>query len=594
MLEIEKPMSQPDQELTHHAMLVLWGQYAQQLGLIEGLEQIALHQKKRDHRPQTKVIEFLVASLAGLAHLKDISRAAHPLDQDQAVACAWGQPAWADYSGVSRTLSRMSMAEARQIVQVLDDISQPFIDQEINRALTQADSLMWDVDLTGRPVSNSSTSYPNVAYGYMSDGLQLGYQAAMASLHSPTYGRLWLSTTAHPGDTVSCTQAEALALAAEAKAGVRPRRRAELLAQRLEQVERQVPIAVERWLRAEQALKQAKQQLAETRRHIVHWQTLVVALEAEYLTRNRPERPHSQLAKAQGRLVVQQRRLIRRRQAVEQAHQHVDKKQANLQQVQQMVNALVRRLQRFEQENASNPRPLSITLRLDAGFGSAHNIALLIEMGYELYTKPQSHWVSAGLKNEVSPDTQWVQVGANAEMVAWSEKRLSTFPYPMDVALQRFHTGSTLKHSVLLHYGSQSVTSDLCAWFEDYNARQTIEAGIKEGKGIFKMHHFKVRSEAGLFLQEHFAAFAANFVRWAAHWLATQCVHQDPLPPALSRVKTLVQVAAHTSAWVIWQPHGCLLRFTDHSIFAGLSFQTQDWAFQLPLPLFKNDVFLPT
>ena len=25
-----------------------------------------------------------------------------------------------------------------------------------------------------------------------------------------------------------------------------------------------------------------------------------------------------------------------------------------------------------------------------------------------------------------------------------------------------------------------------------YNARQTIEAGIKEGKGVFKMQHFKL------------------------------------------------------------------------------------------------------
>jgi hypothetical protein len=384
------------------------------------------------------------------------------------------------------------------------------------------DSLTWDVDLTGRPVSNSSTTYPNVAYGYMSDGLHLGYQAAMVSMHSPTYGRLWLSTTSHPGDTVSCTQAEALALAAEARSGVRPRRRTDLLAQRLEEVEQQVSVAVERWLKAEQGLQQAEQQLAETRGCIDHWQTVVATLEVEYRARNRPERPDSRLAKARGRLDVQQRRLIRRRQAVEKARQRVDKKLVNIQPVKQTVDALVQRLQRFEQENADNPMPLAITLRLDAGFGSADNVALLIEMGYEVYTKPQSHWVSTGLREEVGDDAQWVRVGANAEMIAWSGKMLSTFPYPMDVALQRFHTGSTVKHSALLHYGCQPVTADLCAWFGDYNARQTIEAGIKEGKGVFKMEHFKVRSEAGLFLQEHFAAFAANFVRWTAHWLTTQ------------------------------------------------------------------------
>jgi hypothetical protein len=49
--------------LTHHAMLVIWGQYARQLDLIEVLESVVLHQKKRDYGLQTKVIEFLVATL---------------------------------------------------------------------------------------------------------------------------------------------------------------------------------------------------------------------------------------------------------------------------------------------------------------------------------------------------------------------------------------------------------------------------------------------------------------------------------------------------------------------------------------------------
>jgi len=160
-------VSQPEPELTHHAMLVLWGQYARHIGLTDALAAIPLRQKTRKHRPQTKVIEFLVANLAGLPHLKDISRAAHPLDRDQAVARAWEQPGWADYSGVSRTLSGLSMAEAEQIVQALDEVSWPFITQEINVALTQSDSLIWDFDLTGRPVSNNSTTYPDVAYGYM-------------------------------------------------------------------------------------------------------------------------------------------------------------------------------------------------------------------------------------------------------------------------------------------------------------------------------------------------------------------------------------------------------------------------------------------
>jgi|GEM_PF-5769781 len=45
------------------------------------------------HSPHTKILEFLVAPLGSLPYLQDISRAAHPLDQHQAVAQAWQQVA---------------------------------------------------------------------------------------------------------------------------------------------------------------------------------------------------------------------------------------------------------------------------------------------------------------------------------------------------------------------------------------------------------------------------------------------------------------------------------------------------------------------
>ena len=85
--------SEQSQQLTQHAMLVIWGLYAQRMGLVQAIEKVKLKQKNRTHSPQTKVLEFLVAILAGLPHLQDISRSAHPLDQDQVVAQAWGQPA---------------------------------------------------------------------------------------------------------------------------------------------------------------------------------------------------------------------------------------------------------------------------------------------------------------------------------------------------------------------------------------------------------------------------------------------------------------------------------------------------------------------
>jgi hypothetical protein len=119
------------------------------------------------------------------------------------------------------------------------------------------------------------------------------------------------------------------------------------------------------------------------------------------------------------------------------------------------------------------------------------------------------------------------------------------------------------------------------------NARQTIEAGIKEGKGTFAMRYLKVRSKPALYLQEQFGRFAANFVRFAAEWVAQQCpqVPSGWEHPAQPKVKQQVKVGAHTSAWVTWQKKGCLVRFTDHSVFAGRSLQvSKPVAIQLALP----------
>jgi hypothetical protein len=112
---------------TRHAFLVAWGWFGEIIGLIRALQDVPLHQKKYTHTPQAKVIEFLMAILGGTEHLQDISLAAHPLDMDRAVAEAWGQPGWADYSGVSRTLSSLGWGEAHALAQVLEQVSQPLI-----------------------------------------------------------------------------------------------------------------------------------------------------------------------------------------------------------------------------------------------------------------------------------------------------------------------------------------------------------------------------------------------------------------------------------------------------------------------------------
>ncbi|MCA9940571.1 MAG: hypothetical protein KC418_18160 [Anaerolineales bacterium] len=173
------------------------------------------------------------------------------------------------------------------------------------------------------------------------------------------------------------------------------------------------------------------------------------------------------------------------------------------------------------------------------------------------------------MRAAVTPETTWERVGGNASLTAWANTTVNDyFAYPMDVALANYQTGNSIRRAVLLHYGQKDVTADLDGWFHMYNGRQTIEAGIKEGKNVFQMHHLKVRSPPALLLQEHMACFAANFVRFATHWLASEA---QPATIPTQSVKQMVQVGAHTSAWVCRQGDVWLLRFTEQSCYAGHS-----------------------
>jgi hypothetical protein len=555
---------------TQHAFLVAWGWFANEIGLVEQLQAVSLGQKRYHHTPQTKVLEFLVAILAGVQHLQEISLAAHPLDKDQAVAAAWRQPGWADYSGVSRTLRGLRWDEVRQLVGVLAAVSQPYIEAEVKRLGAQGDRLCLDGDLTGLPVSNTSRTYPNAAYGHMDDEIRLGYQAGVVSLKSPTYGRLWLSIAHHPGDVVSSTQAEALVLAAEASLARRPKRRTALLRQRIQAFEQQMAATQQRLERQQRTVEQAQVRLwASEQAHRLGQQQLA-ELTIVYQARQRLERPTSRLAQVRTRLQATAKRRQSRQQTLAAAQRRLDKTTAHWQEQQAQLTLLQQRLARFEQDNGSNPDPVEAQFRLDAGFGTYDNLALLIEMGYEVYTKPYSHRIVAWLQGQLEAQAPWARVGANAELIAWHNRPLKGCPYPVDVALERFYTGKTQKHSALLHFGADPVNQDLPGWFAQYNARQTIEAGIKESKQVFYLHHIKVRAEPAIYLQESFVIFAANFIRWATHWLAGHANHTDnALDIRNMGVKRQVHVAAHVSAQVIRNSEGRLLRFSEQSVLAG-------------------------
>lgn len=565
-------MSKPQKQVqeTQHAFLVAWGDYAKSIGLIDRFEGIKLGQKTYQHTPQGKVLEFLAGTLIGLKYLQDISLAAHPLDKDQTAAEAWSQPGWADYTGVSRTLSRLSWDEVHEIEKALEETSRPFIEAEVELLRSEGKRLSLDGDLTGIPVSNTSKTYPNAAFGHMDDEIRLGYQASIVSLESPMYGRLWLSVDHHSGDTVSCTQAEALALAAEDRLGLRPRRRTKLLKQRIQAFETAMEPTKARLQSQKEALEATQIRLEEAKRQFEERKLALAELEQIYQVRQRLERPSSKLAQARKQLQTAVRRRESRESAYQKAKKRLGKTQARLSYHQAELIDLQRRLDRFEQENADNTDPIEAGFRLDAGFGTYDNTSLLIEMGYEIYTKPKNHKVVSFLRSKIDENAAWTRVGANAEIIAWPNLRLDHCPYHLDAAVERFYTGKTIKHSALFHFGDDPATEHLGDWFEHYNGRQTIEAGIKEGKQVFYLHRIKVRSEPAIYLQECFVLFAANFIRWATHWMTAQTqTEENGLDVSRLGIKRQVKVAAHVSASVVRDSEGMLLKFSPHSAFSG-------------------------
>jgi hypothetical protein len=304
---------------------------------------------------------------------------------------------------------------------------------------------------------------------------------------------------------------------------------------------------------------------------VTQLKTEVATLEATYQTQGRQERPHSKLAKARRRLAAAQRKLAKIPERWQKAERAAASHRARLDQLEAKRTELKAHLDRLRADNGSNPDAVPFILRLDAGFGTGPNLAWLIEMGYIIYTKAFNAQVAAKLRGKVQPGDRWTRVGKNADMIAWEEQYINGCPYPLTVALERFHTPKKQKHSTLIVYRDHGQQFILPAWFNFYNGRQTIEAGIKETNVVFKMHPLKMRSRGGIALQEQFVLFAANFIRFARVWLRERvsCSNRK-FDDALTRVKDLVRVGANTSAWVVGQHADLLVKFDSTGAYPGV------------------------
>ena len=560
---------------TEHGLLVAFGEFVQQHGLIERMMQVPVKQKMRTFAPQTKLVELLAGIMSGMEHLADLNDGPHPLAKDSIAARAWGQPGFAHYSSVSRTLEACDAQTVVAVAHTINEFSRPFIENVIHDLLRRGEPIIYDLDLTGQAVSPTSHTYPGVAFGWMNDRVNLGYQLARVCLSARAHDRVWLAGFHHPGDTVSVTCMQELIQAAEAQTGLRPRRRPEL-------VQTRIVVQRETVARTQYLLDQQHQTLTQVQQ--THTALIGKVYHAERLLKEAVSAQKS--AHLQQQLTSWRRRGPRLEKQMAACQHVITVHQTRLTDQQTTLSQLQTWRVHLEQENQANPDPPAYCeARMDAGFTSGENLTWLIEMGYCPNTKAPNDQTTTALRTRITAPARWVRVGDNAEMIAWDDYFIHGCPYPLTVALERFKTGRQYKHATLIHYRDDGQFPTLPVWFSHYNERQTIEAGNKELKGTFFVQHLMTRSLAGIQLQVLFTGLAANVVRWCTPWLQSCAPTAGPkFQRTLGSPKQLVHMAANTDALVQQAPHGTTLLFASHSPLAGvILFLKGIPAFQLPL-----------
>lgn len=556
---------------TDHGMLVAFGEFLAQHGLLERLRQAPVPQKTHAISPQDKLLEFLAGIMSGIEHLQDLNQGPRPLVQDTIVAQAWGVERFAHFTGVGRTLAASDDQTVAAVEAAITDFSRPFIDATLQDLLRRGRPLVYDFDLTGQAVSSTSTTYPGAAFGWMNDQVRLGYQLARVSMTSADNRRLWLAGSHLPGDTVSSACLQDLVRAAEAMGGVRPRRRPEWVSQRIE---------------AQQTVVARTCRLAEQQQaRLAQLQQTHTALIGKCYHATQVEKvPNSlgNLARLQAQLAGWQARLPRLAEQIAQVERVLATHRARLAEQQAALEALRNWQAQLQADNQANPNPPAIEARMDAGFVSGENLTWLLEMGYALNTKAPNARTTAALRAGLARGVAWEKVGDNAEMVLIGEHRLSGCPYPLTLAVERFKVGRSFKYATLVREGPAPT---LPLWFARYNARQTIEAGNKELKGVFFVQHLMSRSPAGIRLQVLFTGLAANVIRWCQPWLKTCAAAPAPsVTRTLGSPKALVRVAANSAALVQQTAAGTTVLFGPRSALPGAAFTLRGVpAIQLPL-----------
>ena len=586
----------PRVQRTEHGMMVTWGYFSRLLHLAERLrQQVVVPRHHENILAADLILEFGLLLLSGSTQLQDLNQGPSPLTKDEVVREAWDLT-WGHHTSVSRVLKVATAEPVAKVVAVLDDISQPFIEQEVTAVALRGQGLLLYADLSGRPVSAYSESYPEARWGHMGNSLALGHQHAVISLQGRAY-RIQLAGFLHPGDVVSQHCLRELIEAAERRLSCRPRRRVELVAEQSAALKQQVHdyrVGQSEQGQLWQAERDGQQTLTQC---LAEQDQRITDLEAKQ--GDKPAGPYSHLAKARRQRESWQRQLERSRRREEEIR-------AKIGRFQEKIDRLVQEKEKVDAwratllaDNTANPNPVWIRILLDGGFSGGQDLAYLIEMGYDLLTVGKGKSAMA-LRQEMPPEPAWIEATPHVQLWEGAPAVVGECPYPLRRILQHWHAGEKERDSVFLQYPVAS-TRSLDQVFGDYHQRQNAEAGIKQGKSVFGGRGLRIRSAAGLELLNQFAfVFWPNFVHWATDWLEPRVRQSNSaFDAALRTVKTQVRVAAQTPATLVTAPGSRVLIFSSEGPYPDVHLQLDGvYVFQPHLPLFRcsdstSDVPLP-
>jgi hypothetical protein len=258
--------------------------------------------------------------------------------------------------------------------------------------------------------------------------------------------------------------------------------------------------------------------------------------------------------------------------------------EAQRERLQAVISPLRARRDALAADNATNPNPRRIILRLDGGFGDAAHLTWLYEQGYDVVARVHNHRVAASLRSEEG--LRWEKVSKNGFIAESTRTTLGNSPYPVRLFACRQWRGKEKPE----RWSALAVTPDLepSAWPVRrvgvfYNARQIMEAGIKEGKGIFASRHLPTRHQAGIALYQELVLLAQNLIRW----FRRQLLRRTAL--ARTGVKDLIRLAANSRALVVTAGGALVLHFSAEGPWPRLTLSLRPQVrYQLWLPMLDD------